>query len=71
MSLIYCHHTLAFSCRILAGDKWETVFLLSGDDLKVHMYKESFSSEVSHNYPFNWILALYVLSLFSAFSFFK
>ena len=26
--------------RILAEGKWETVFLLSGDDLKVHLYRE-------------------------------
>ena len=32
--------------RILAGDHWEDVFLLSGDDLKVHMYRETQEAEV-------------------------
>jgi hypothetical protein len=26
--------------QILAGDHWETVFLLTGDDLNVHLYQE-------------------------------
>lgn len=34
--------------RILAGDHWEDVFLLSGDDLKVHLYRETQEAEV-HN----------------------
>lgn len=34
-------------CRLLSGDQWETVFLLPGDDRKVHMYKEVWQSEVS------------------------
>ena len=33
--------------RILAGDHWEPVFLVSGDDNQVHLYREiNFSSEV-------------------------
>lgn len=34
-------HHFKFPChRILVEGKWETVFLLSGDDLKVHLYRE-------------------------------
>ena len=29
-----------FSLRIMIGDDYETVFLLSGDDLKVHLYRK-------------------------------
>ena len=33
--------------RILAGDHWEPVFLVAGDDNQVHLYREShLSSEV-------------------------
>lgn len=33
--------------RVLAGDQWESVFLLAGDDLSVHMYREYLLTEVS------------------------
>ena len=36
--------------RILAGDHWEYVFLLSGDDLQVHMYREVQEEEVGRIY---------------------
>jgi hypothetical protein len=32
--------------RIVTGDQWESVFLLAGDDLAVHLYRESLLSEV-------------------------
>ena len=32
--------------RILAGDHWETIFLLTGDDLSVHLYQEMDQAEV-------------------------
>ena len=37
--------------RICIGDHWETVFLLSGDDLKIHMYREIQVSEVKKKVP--------------------
>ena len=36
---------------MLAGDQWDSVFLLAGDDLSVHMYREFHISEVS---KMNW-----------------
>jgi hypothetical protein len=33
--------------QILAGDHWETVFLLTGDDLNVHLYQEIQQAELS------------------------
>lgn len=30
--------------RIYAGDHWEPVFLISGDDLKVHLYRGMYES---------------------------
>lgn len=44
--LMLCMWHISDCVRILAGDHWEDVFLLSGDDLKVHMYRETQEAEV-------------------------
>lgn len=36
---------MAIIIRILAGDHWEPVFLVSGDDLKVHLYRGGLPTE--------------------------
>ena len=41
-------HSCVYVCmyRIVTGDQWESVFLLAGDDLAMHLYRESLLSEV-------------------------
>ena len=46
-----CVRACARMYRVLTGDQWESVFLLAGDDLAMHLYRESLLSEVRH--PFS------------------